>query len=59
VVLIASIITLLLAAVNEMASFYQTAWSNIPEDSNLHTCHHENLNLAFTNVACGAVEECM
>jgi hypothetical protein len=21
----------------------QTTWHNIPEDSHLHTCHHENL----------------
>jgi hypothetical protein len=26
-------------------NFYQTIWCNIPEDSHLHTHHHENLNL--------------
>jgi hypothetical protein len=24
-------------------NLYQTKWHNIPEDSHLHTCHHENL----------------
>jgi hypothetical protein len=24
-------------------NFYQTTWRNIPEDSNLHTRHRENL----------------
>jgi hypothetical protein len=24
-------------------NFYQTTWHNIPEDSYLHICHHENL----------------
>jgi hypothetical protein len=41
---------LLIALMMEAASnsetsvnFYQTIWCNIPEDSCLHTCHHENL----------------
>jgi hypothetical protein len=25
------------------ASFYQTTWRNVPEDSHLHTCRRENL----------------
>jgi hypothetical protein len=26
-----------------LVNFYQTTWCNIPEDSHLHACHHENL----------------
>jgi hypothetical protein len=26
-----------------LVNFYQTTWCNIPEDSHLHTRHHENL----------------
>jgi hypothetical protein len=32
------------ASTSEMSiNFYQTAWCNIPEDSHLHTRHHESL----------------
>jgi hypothetical protein len=30
-------------------NFYQTAWSYIPEDSHLHTRHHENLKSQLNN----------
>jgi hypothetical protein len=26
---------------------YQTKWRNIPEDSHIHTCRRENLNLTI------------
>jgi hypothetical protein len=44
--LTASIIRVMMEAVSfseTLVSIYQTAWFNIPEDSHLHTCCHENL----------------
>jgi hypothetical protein len=39
--------TLMMEAVSTSeisVNFYETIWRNIPEDSNLHTRRHENLN---------------
>jgi hypothetical protein len=39
-------LTLLMKTVHTpetLVNFYQTTWCNIPEDSLLRTCHHENL----------------
>jgi hypothetical protein len=41
-----SLIALMMEAMSTSetsASFYETTWRNIPEDSNLHTRHHEIL----------------
>jgi hypothetical protein len=33
--------------------FYQTIQHNIPEDSNLHTCCHENMKFHQPNIGSG------
>jgi hypothetical protein len=34
-------------------NFYQTAWCNIPADSLLHSCHHENLKSHLSSCGSG------
>jgi hypothetical protein len=44
------LITLMMEAVSTsetLVNFYQTTERNIPEDSHLHTSHHENLKFHF------------
>jgi hypothetical protein len=36
---------------------YQTQWCNIPEDSHLHTHHHENLKSHLNKLVPGTVKE--
>jgi hypothetical protein len=46
VTLTAWLIALMMEAASssiKLVKFYQITWHNIPEDSRLHTCHHENL----------------